>query len=736
MWTVFLALLACNPNDALSNEDEDPTTPIAIKDKPADEPMTLATTPARRFDPTKRPMPKVQPSSGELITRDCYGSPKGDRYGMKTAGAPPPPIGATRTRRPRPQPSPRPSPSPPVSIAGAANQGGGVAASDGLGSIGDMASGRGASSGEGAVASAPPARKEEAKRRPKAKPSPAPSPTPSRPMAAAEEAEAPAMEPAADRADYDSERSVALATKQMVPRVEWDYGATVYLSNDDSMSLASAQRLLWAVDQGRSFSSREVRPHELLNYFSFDTVQPDEGDLFSVLGSAEAEGDTLSVALAVQGAMPAREPLDLSLVIDRSGSMRAEGRMEYVKRGLMKMTESLRDGDRVDLALFDSSVCTPVENFVVGRDDMSVLTNAIRAMQPRGSTDLDGGLREGYRIQTGRDEGDRHRRNQRILLLTDAFLNTGNVDQSLVSEIGKRFEDDGIRVTGIGVGRDFNDKMLDLITEKGKGAYVYLGSEAVVDRVFGSGFDSLTQTIAHDVQFSIELPDSLAMKKFYGEESSTNAADVQPINYYAGTSQVFLQDLKIKDGKAARKDRVTFRIKYREADTGEPAEQTFTTTIGALLDGDTHNLNKAQALMAWTDLLAERSLGDRSCSSLRPYRRAAAQVQGDAEIAYVSGLTGKLCGVDMSETVAATGVAFKVKLDADQPIAEVKLDCGGESWSKSLGGGTNVARFDDVYPGTCRLQLGGVVPMTASVEVPKAGGDVRCLVRGGRLNCD
>lgn len=727
MWTVFLALFACNPNQALSNEDEEGPEPIATKEKAPAEALSLATRSDRRYDPTVRPKAPMIPKSkapGELITRDCYGRNDNDgmlyKRSIGTTGAAPPP-----SMRPSPRPAPSPSPMR------------GRGSSDGFGGLGDLGgvkggSGSGASAAESAAppppaadAAAPTEKREEAKRRPA---------RPSKPQGPPQTASAPP--PVHQDADAEMEESDDRSRPMQQPRMEWDYGATVYLSNDDSMSLASAQRLLWAVDQQRSFSAREVRPHELLNYFSFDTVQPKEGQLFSVLGGAEQQGDTLSVALAVQGAMPAREPLDLSLVIDRSGSMRAEGRMEYVKRGLSTMTESLRDGDRIDLTLFDSSVCTPVENFVVGRDDMSVLTSAIQAMQPRGSTDLDAGLREGYRIQTGRSGAERHHRNQRILLLTDAFLNSGNVDQSLVSEIGKRFEDDGIRVTGIGVGREFNDTMLDKITEKGKGAYVYLGSEAVVDRVFGSGFDSLTQTIAHDVQFSIELPDSLAMKKFYGEESSTNAADVQPINYYAGTSQVFLQDLKIRDANPARQDRVTFRIKYREADTGEPNEQVFTTTVGALLDGDTHNLDKAQALMAWTDLLAERALGDRGCSSLSKYRRAASQVQGDAEVAYVSGLTGKLCGVDMSQTVAATGVEFKVKLDADQPIAEVKLDCAGETWAKRLGGGTNVARFEEVYPGSCRLQLAGVVPMTASVEVPQTGGDVRCLVRGGRLNCE
>ena len=61
-----------------------------------------------------------------------------------------------------------------------------------------------------------------------------------------------------------------------------------------------------------------------------------------------------------------RTPLNLGLVIDRSGSMSSEGRMSYLQRGLRKMSEQLQDGDRVDIVLFDSSVCSPLENFVVG----------------------------------------------------------------------------------------------------------------------------------------------------------------------------------------------------------------------------------------------------------------------------------------------------------------------------------------------------------------------------------
>ena len=555
----------------------------------------------------------------------------------------------------------------------------------------------------------------------------------------AEEAEAPmdmAPEPEPepeleDDRSRDSDKRLE-AKPSRGPTMDW--GATIFLSNDDSMSLASAQRLLYAVKNKVSFPVSQIRPHELLNYFSFDTVTPDADQAFDVLASAEQDGDTLEVAFAVKGATPDPEPLDLTVVVDRSGSMSADGRMEYTKRGLRKMADQLKSGDRLDVVLFDDTKCVPLENYVVGRDDPSLLAQTIDNMRPEGGTDLDLGLREGYRV--AKSHRDTRHRNRRMMLLTDAMLNTGDVNPNTVTEIAKAYDGDGIRLTGVGVGRDFNDKILDMLTEKGKGAYVYLGSEAVVDRVFGVGFPSLVQTIAHDVHFELQLPDSLAMERFYGEEASTNKADIQPIHYYAGTSQVFLQDLAI-DGKPKRGDKVTLTVSYRDAQTGEPAKRVFRTTVGDMLDADPHNVRKGKALMAWTDLLTEQAMGGDACGApLDAYARRAARVSGDAEIGYVNGLIATRCGdFDLPDYVeSAAPVAYKVKVDADIPIAEVSLSCPGGRWTESLSGSDTVARFD-ATPGACDLTLSGTVDMTAKVDVPETGGDLRCIVRGGRLNC-
>jgi Ca-activated chloride channel homolog len=524
-----------------------------------------------------------------------------------------------------------------------------------------------------------------------------------------------------------------VARRPSGPRTDW--GGTVYLSNDDSMSLASAQHVLFAAQNGRSVPADQIRPHELLNYFSFEAPEPSGGDSFSVaVSSTRTDDDQMSVAFAVRGSSPKADPLDLTLVVDRSGSMQSNQRMELTKRAMRTMTKQLSRGDRVDLVLFDDVVCNPIENFVVGRDSMSLLTETIARIQPRGSTDLDSGLREGYRLT--RNHAGNHR-NKRVMVVTDAHLNTGNVNPALVSEVGRAFDQDRIRLTGVGVGQDFNDDMLDKLTEKGKGAYVFLGSDAVVDRMFGSGFPSLVETIAHDVHFKVELPKSLAMERFYGEEMSSDKADVQAIHFSAGTSQVFLQDLTVNPGALRSSDKLTFTATYEDARTGEPRSEVFHTTVGAMSESNTANVHKARALMAWSDVLLTKSMTGR-CGDLSTYRGLSLQSDGDAEIAYVNGLVERACGVEMVSIALpetpSKRVDYKVKVDSDIAIGSVALACNGQTWTEQLSASDTVARFS-ATPGSCRISLDGIVPMTANVEVPEVGGDLRCLVRGGRVNC-
>lgn len=440
------------------------------------------------------------------------------------------------------------------------------------------------------------------------------------PAAAAAPAPAPSQAPQAKRAEAKARKDAPADDRELEaaferlsnsePRPErayHDFGASIYLSNDDTMSLSSAQRVLFAIDKYLPIPREHVRPHELLNYFSFDTAPESPDNDFSVLAGIEpkpGEPGAYTLGLSVSGRELGKEDrrnTALTFVVDRSGSMSDEGRMDYLKRGLLRMTHELKRGDLVNLVLFDHEACSSLENFAVGRDSMSVLTSEIQKLAPRGSTDVDSGLRLGYELA---DRGFQPTHSNRVVLITDALANTGVTDPATIAMISSYYDKRRIRLSGVGVGSEFNDELLDRLTERGKGAYVFLGSPSEVDAVFGSRFVSLIETTANDVHFKLQLPESLRMNVFYGEESSTVKEDVQAIHYFAGTSQLFLSDLVSKTPELAQSDSLMLSVEYENPETGQKQFEDFAFNLGEI-SGGTNLVKKGRLVMSFIDGLAD-----------------------------------------------------------------------------------------------------------------------------------
>ena len=403
------------------------------------------------------------------------------------------------------------------------------------------------------------------------------------------------------------------------PPAEEGWGAATFLSNDDSMSLSSAQRVMFAIDQHLPLPPEHVRPHELLNYFSFETdaVPPDHD--FSVHGeiapSRRKEGfHTLGLAVAGRPVgKDGRRNAALTLVVDRSGSMKEDGRMGFLKRGLLRMVRELKDGDIVHVVTFDHRVCNPLRNFVVGRDDLSVLTQTIHAIEPAGRTNLHAGLNVGYQLADASYQGTH---TNRVVVITDALANTGVTDPSTLAMVSDWYDARRIRLSGVGVGRDFDDALLDRLTEKGRGAYVFLGSETEVDAVFGDRFSSLVETVANDVHFRLHLPPSLRIEQFHGEESSTSKAEVQAVHFFADTSQLLLADVEAWQGTVRPQDDIMLEIEYQHPDTGETLVEDHVLqlgNIGAAAQGQEEgseqagNVRKAEVITAFIEAIERQA---------------------------------------------------------------------------------------------------------------------------------
>jgi Mg-chelatase subunit ChlD len=436
----------------------------------------------------------------------------------------------------------------------------------------------------------------------------------------------------------------------------------VYLSNDDSMSLASAQRLLYAINNFLPIYRNEVRPHEFLNYFHFQTYPVVPGQTFSVKAQLAPREKGESLALAVQGrtlTKDQRRPAVITMIIDKSGSMAAQGKMEYLKEGLALLKAQLKNGDVLNVVEFDHETCNAIEGFVVGRDGWGGYDRTVDELAPRGSTALHDGLVEGYKLAERFYEAEKI---NRVLLITDAIANTGELSPELMASIGKYYDTKKIALSGIGVGLDFNDELLDTLTDKGKGAYLFIGLREALPRVFGSDFISLLDTVARDVHFQASFPENVRLDVFYGEEVSTEKAKVQPISYFANTSQLFLLDLL---GEAKADQSFAVKVEYTDPISGEAKVDNFNASAGALRREGQQNVAKARLLMAFAGLLEKTSLpgkrpysgwhgkasptiaqrgdGKKYCAETLTAIGEQNKIYSDQETAFVVDLTNKYC---------------------------------------------------------------------------------------------
>ncbi len=480
------------------------------------------------------------------------------------------------------------------------------------------------------------------------------------------------MDDDAGEAQFEQEIDEAPPLQQ-VERVAWPpegegWGGATYLSNDDSMSMSSPQRVRFAIDNDLPLPLSHIRTHELLNAASFELAEVEQGHDFSVhaqIAPSRRENGLYSLALAVNGRPVGREGrrnAAITFVIDRSGSMKAEGRMEFVKRGLLRMVRELKTGDVINIVAFDQRVCTRLENFVVGRDDAAVLTKAITGIKPSGSTNLHAGLTKGYQLA---DAAYQPKYSNRVVIITDALANRGVTDPRTLSMVSDFYDARRIRLSGVGVGKTFDDRLLDALTEKGRGAYVFLGSEAQVEHVFGAGFTSLVETTANDVHYRLHLPVTMRMQQFYGEEASVSKAEVQAVHFFADTSQVLLSDVEAWQGRLRPQDGILLEVEYQHPETGETMTEEYAFSVAEMTERST-NVQKAEVLMHFAQNLEDmvRNFGDRGGPESVPFggRRAPqtspagrcqdverelgdlAQNMRDAEVAEVRRLWTKFCG--------------------------------------------------------------------------------------------
>jgi Ca-activated chloride channel homolog len=202
-----------------------------------------------------------------------------------------------------------------------------------------------------------------------------------------------------------------------------------------------------------------------------------------------------------------RRRLNLSLVIDRSGSM-AGGPLSHALKAAQAVIDSLEPTDIVSVVSFDDEVITVVPPQLVV--DRSLIKEKIKAIRAGGITNLCGGWLEGCKhVKTHFDS----QMINRVLLLTDGHANSGITDLNILTKTASQKLEEGIITTTLGFGDGFQEDLLVGMARAAKGNFYFIQNINDAVQVFAVELDTMKSVVAQNLTVQLELMNGASLKE-------------------------------------------------------------------------------------------------------------------------------------------------------------------------------------------------------------------------------
>ncbi len=209
-------------------------------------------------------------------------------------------------------------------------------------------------------------------------------------------------------------------------------------------------------------------------------------------------GHLVRALLKIEGEAPTnanRTPLNISIVLDRSGSMSGP-KLHAARDAAAMVVQRLAPEDIVSVVTYDDVVRTIAEPATSAQQ----LSHEIRTIEAGGSTNLSGGWLKG-RDHVARNVNPKTA--NRILLLTDGLANVGITDPHQLIGMCAHANEHGIRTTTIGFGQDYDEQLLGRMAEAGGGHMHYIEHADQAAAIFGEELAGLLSLAAQNLTVTI-----------------------------------------------------------------------------------------------------------------------------------------------------------------------------------------------------------------------------------------
>ena len=204
-----------------------------------------------------------------------------------------------------------------------------------------------------------------------------------------------------------------------------------------------------------------------------------------------------------------RPPVNIAFVVDRSGSMAGRGKLDLAKQAVEEALARLERDDRFSVVVYDDRVDVAATSDRASAAAKRRASDALLGVDPRGSTDLASGWLTGCEQVAEHLAADGV---NRCLLLTDGLANVGITDAGELAHHAAELRARGVGTTTFGVGEDFDESLLQAMSDAGGGHFYFIGSLPEIRDHITSEVGETLEVVARDVVIEVTAPESIEIE--------------------------------------------------------------------------------------------------------------------------------------------------------------------------------------------------------------------------------
>lgn len=272
---------------------------------------------------------------------------------------------------------------------------------------------------------------------------------------------------------------------------------------------------------------------------------------------------------------PRKKPMNLSIVLDRSGSMADERKIHYAKSALLSLVDQLSPTDILSIVVYDDIVEVLRPSGSVR--DKREIHRLVERIFPRGSTNLGGGMIKGLEQVAAKSSREFV---NRVILLSDGLANQGITDPHALNKIARRYRSESISLTTIGVGLDYNENLMVGLAEYGGGNYYFIESPHSIAHILQRELDAMTTILAQNSAVELMFGDGIEVVDVIGYHWTfeRNRCSISLGDLAAGHNQEITVELRIPEGSGTLA-LASGSLKYETLHSAIPMPKPFDVSV-------------------------------------------------------------------------------------------------------------------------------------------------------------